>query len=268
MQFRNLSEEDWQLFLRWATQEGWRVSFQEQRLFQNQWRPYFFALHTGGKLCGFVSAVAYKESGWIGNLLVPEEYRGLGYGSALFDYALSFLRKAQPKRIWLTASVTGQPIYQRRGFEVLDRIDRWVATGRGVALSAADLAVGELVDRDMYCWGESRSPLINALSDDGEICRCGKTLGLLQPGVSCWQLGPWLSEDKDVRDSRQLLQQAVDKTAAGKELLIDVLASAEIELVLRTCGFEKQGSNQLMVLSGETVVLNGVMALASLGSIG
>ena len=53
MQFLNLTEDDWPLFLYWAEVEGWRISFQERRLFQNQWRPYFFALHTDFAFHGF-----------------------------------------------------------------------------------------------------------------------------------------------------------------------------------------------------------------------
>lgn len=268
MQFLNLSEDDWQLFLSWATVENWRVSFQEQRLFQNQWRPYFFALHTAGAIRGFVSAVAYKESGWIGNLLVSEPNRGYGYGSALFDFALEFLRQSRLKRIWLTASETGQPIYQRRGFTVVDRVERWTNRGLGFSAEATNQSVGELIELDKNSWGESRAPLINALADDGYILRSGNAVGLLQPGISSWQLGPWLSTDKNPQENRRLLKSAVEKTAADKELLVDVLASAEVELILRACGFHKSGSNQLMVLCDNAVALDGVMGLASLGSIG
>lgn len=268
MQFRHLTESDWQLFLCWAAQEDWRVSFQEQRLLQGLWRPYFFALYHHGSVRGFASAVAYKESGWIGNLLVPEGERGKGYGSVLFDHAVQFLKQSGPRRIWLTASETGQPIYQRRGFVVLDQIDRWVSQGTGVADGDSSSQIKELIDLDTDCWGESRAPLLNVLSDDSRIFRCGRSYGMLQLGVTVCQLGPWLSTDKDATDNRRLLQQAVAQTPAGKELLVDVLGSAQMELVLRTCGFEKRGSNQLMVLSNESVQLDGVLALASLGSIG
>ncbi len=268
MQFLNLTEDDWQLFLAWAELEGWQISFQERRLFQNQWRPYFFALHVNSTVQGFVSAVPYKESGWIGNLLVGPERRGFGFGSTLFDFALDYLHQAKPKRIWLTASEEGQPIYQRRGFTVVDQVDRWVAKGLGITDLSTDQAVTDLIDYDYQCWGESRSPLLNVLSDDGEVCHSGKTIGLLQSGVTCWQLGPWLSAGKNVFENRQLLNQVVEKTACGKELLVDVLVSSKMEFALRTSGFVKRGSNQLMLLSDERVELNGVIALASLGSIG
>jgi len=268
MQFRPLSDTDWQQFLDWAALENWRVSFQEQRLFHNQWRPNFFALYASGELCGFVSAVAYKESGWIGNLLVPAALRGRGYGSALFDYALQYLQRSQPRRIWLTASEAGQPIYERRGFTVIDRVARWIAIGLGDSCATVGPAAIELINLDRACWGESRTPLINALCDEGHCCRFGGAMGLLQPGVAGWQLGPWLSPARNALENRLLLKQALSITPAGKELLVDTLASSAMELVLRASGFEKQGSNQLMVLSDEPVKLSGVMALASLGSVG
>ena len=91
MQFLPLNNSDWQLFLKWAATEGWTISSQELRLFQDQWRSSFFVLRAEGKVTGFVSAVAYEESGWIGNLLVGSEHRGQGYGAVLFDFILALL---------------------------------------------------------------------------------------------------------------------------------------------------------------------------------
>ena len=88
MTFLPLGDDDWRLFLRWAADEGWAVPLREQLLFQGQWRPYFFALHHKGQVVGFVSAVIYRDSGWIGNLLVDPQQRGCGYGARLFDFAL------------------------------------------------------------------------------------------------------------------------------------------------------------------------------------
>ena len=84
-----LEPADWTVFKTLAAAEGWTLSFHEQRLFLNHWRPFFFTLKQHGDICGFVSAVTYKRSGWIGNLLVAPEKRGLGYGSALLEHAIS-----------------------------------------------------------------------------------------------------------------------------------------------------------------------------------
>ncbi len=267
MQFQNLNDDDWRLFLQWAVAEGWTVPFQEQCLFQNQWRPYFFVLRAEGQVQGFVSAVAYKQSGWIGNLLVGPDQRGRGYGFALFDFALDFLGQSALKRVWLTASKDGMPLYQRRGFASIDRIERWRGEGLGTLELEKQPLLAELMELDRSCWGDSRAPLLAVLADDGEICRSGGALGLLQPGLASWQFGPWLAPNKCSRVNRLLVTQALGKTPAGRPLLIDQLVSAETGLLLRSAGFDLIGSNELMCL-GDAPALAGVVALASLGSVG
>jgi GNAT superfamily N-acetyltransferase len=268
MRFLPLTNADWQLFLKWAAVEGWTVPSQELRLFQGQWRHCIFVLHAEGKIRGFVSAVMYEESGWIGNLLVGSEHRGRGYGAALFDFVLNLVSRAGLQRIWLTASETGDPIYQRRGFVAVDRVDRWRARGQGLQKLFRKVPVPELIALDRRCWGESRAPLLSILAHGAEICRSGRSMALLQPSRPAWQLGPWLSLHQDSQQNHVLLQEALAKTPAGTELLTDVLASAGAETFLHAAGFNKLGSNLLMCLTSQSLTLQGVVALASLGSLG
>ncbi len=191
------------------------------------------------------------------NLLVGPEQRGHGYGSALFDYALDFLRQVELQRIWLTASAAGRPIYERRGFVSIDRIERWQGFGLGRLEPEKLPLVEELIALDRGCWGESRAPLLGALADDGEICRSGASLALLQPGVAGWQLGPWLSPDKCPRENRLLLTQALEKTPTGRRLTVDLLAGSELALLLRSAGLQMNGCNELMCLSDAPVELDG-----------
>lgn len=269
MEFTELTAEDWRLFLAWAVVENWQVPLAEQRLFQNRWRSHFFALRDEDGVRGFISAVAYPESGWIGNLLVDPGCRGRGYGSALFDFALDFLRRKQLPRIWLTASESGLPLYQRRGFARIDRVERWQGRGLGGSELQPLKSVQELIALDRLCWGESRAPLLDAVAAEGEICRSGGTLALLQPGVPNGQLGPWLSPQRCPRENRLLLAEALQKTPHGRLLIVELLVSAELGLLLHGAGFSMTGSNELMCFAEQTAPdLDGVVALASLGSIG
>jgi len=268
MKFVPPSAADWQLFLDWARAENWRVPEQEQRLFLGRWRPYFFALKIGGAAQGFVSARPYHESGWIGNLLVDPERRGQGFGAALFDFALGFLRQLQLPRIWLTASPSGLPLYQRRGFVGVDRIERWQGSGLGRAELQKIPLLSELIRLDQECWGEFRGALLIPLAEAGEICRAGNSLAVLQPGTAAWQLGPWLAAKQCPRKNHLLLNEALARTPAGRTLLMDVPVSAELGQLLRSAGFARIANNELMCLSRQPVRLDGVLALASLGSIG
>lgn len=269
MVIKPLNNNDWDTFYSWAQNEGWTISFQEQRLFQNQWRPSFFALWEHGCCCGFISVVIYKTSGWIGNLLVQPSKRGNGYGSILFDFAMERLEKNRLERIWLTASTQGAPMYRKRGFVNVDQIIRWTGLGTGQQGGDSSATVAELIELDHCCWKESRRPLLTLLADDGIILKDGKTMALLQPGADFWQVGPWLTSQRDTQEARLLLAEVVKRIPKGTPLVMDILESSGLDLLLRQHGFKVRGQNELMCKSRKTVEnLTGVTALASLGSIG
>ena len=270
MTIQQPSSADWTLFLRWAGQEGWRVPCKEQLLFQHQWRPFFFALRHGGATRGFVSAVGYRHSGWIGNLLIDPQHRGQGYGKRLLEEALNFLNQRQLKHIWLTASDQGAPLYQRYGFNQIDTVTRWSTIGNGGdcgQMAEVQATLNCLIALEQDCWGEDRRDLIQALALESTLLQQPNHLALLQAGLDVWQLGPWSAVKTDPRSARLLLDAAVAATPADKSLFVDILDSAGLELLLRQSGFIRQGHNKLMY-QGETPRLRNVMALASFGSIG
>jgi len=268
MEFATPTVCEWPLFRAWAAAENWRVPLREEQLFQDQWWAHFFVLRVAGRPRGFVSAVAYKESGWIGNLLVDPDNRGRGFGAALFDFAVARLRQARVERIWLTASGAGLPLYQRRGFVPRDRIERWQGLGLGGGASAPPELLEELIALDSRCWGEDRAPLITALAMPAMFLQQGESLALLQPDPAAWQLGPWLSPTRCPRENRLLLLQALERTPAGRPLVADLLRSSGMGPLLRSAGFALAGSNELMSWGETPAALEGVIALASLGSIG
>jgi|SRR6056297_220248 len=268
MRLQHPTSADWILFLRWARQLGWCVPLKEQLLFQHQWHPFFFALLHDGKTRGFVSAVGYRHSGWIGNLLIDPDHRGQGYGKQLFEEALKFLNQRQLKRIWLTASDQGTPLYQRFGFEQIDTVTRWCAAGSGCGqTSEVQASLTCLIALEQDCWGEDRRDLIHAVAIESTLLQQPDQLALLQAGLDVWQLGPWSAARTDPRSARLLLEAARVMTPADKNLFVDILDSAGLELVLRQHGFVRHGHNKLMC-QGKTPRLHGVLALASFGSIG
>jgi ribosomal protein S18 acetylase RimI-like enzyme len=269
MTIKPLANRDWQLFQSWAATEGWRISFLEQHLFQNQWRPYFHVLWKQGRRCGFVSAVIYKTSAWIGNLIVDPQLRGQGYGSQLFEFALTRIRRhPQMEKIWLTASGQGASLYRKHGFIAVDKVSRWQAEGRADKPQARNVEVEKLLETDHYCWGESRAPLLKLLADDACSLSSTGNLALLQAGMDFWQLGPWLTDAPSPLAYKKILGQSQLMTPKAKQLVADVLESSGAPLMLQQTGFRCLGSNLLMCLCAEPVRLKGVIALASLGSIG
>jgi len=262
---------DWQVFLALARDAGWRVPKNELALYRGPLAGSAFVLRAGEEVRGFVTAVAHEKSGWIGNLIVPADCRGRGYGALLFEHAVAVLERQGVEQIWLTASPAGRPLYDRMGFAVVDGIVRWTlkAEGAAVAGRGGRAEDASLFAADRAVWGESRRRLLEPLTRGGEVFACGGTVVLLQPGSGMQVLGPWLSAQLCPRENRLVLLAVLAAAKQRSELVADVLESSPLQSLLRGAGFARQGRCDLMVRGkAEGVRLGNLVALASLGSMG
>ena len=118
-------------FLALSAAERWVAELWEFELLLAEFpQGCFTARGDNGEIVGFVTSFCHLRSGWIGNLIVRPKHRGSGVGKALFRKTLEALRVAGAETIWLTASKSGMPLYEKHGFIRVDTIIRWVGTGR------------------------------------------------------------------------------------------------------------------------------------------
>jgi hypothetical protein len=226
-------------------------------------------LRRGEEVFGFVTAVAHERSGWVGNLIVPRDCRGRGYGALLFDHAVTVLERQGVASIWLTASPLGRPLYEKKGFAAVDGIVRWTLKAEGGSLADGRTEAGRLLAGDARVWGESRDRLLSPLAGEGQVFACGGTVALLQDGDGMQVLGPWVSADLCPRENRRLLLAILGAAAERTELVTDVVESSPLQSMLRAAGFARQGRCDLMVRgSAAGVRLSQLVSLASLGSMG
>jgi len=267
---QRMMDGDWPHFLDLARQEGWRVPASELDLLRGPLAGSAFVLKHHGERCGYVSAVAAGDSGWIGNLIVPAEKRGRGYGKRLFSHALKRLTAQGCRSQWLTASPLGRPLYEKNGFVAIDSIERWIfpADGARPFASEAESATTTVLSADASAWGVARTALLLPLLGGGTVASAGLTAALLQPGEQLQVLGPWYSSSCCPRENRTVLTRLL--AAAGPtEICADVPASSPLRLLLDAAGFRRSGSTALMVRGDRSDVnLSSLVALASLGSIG
>jgi predicted GNAT family N-acyltransferase len=216
--------------------------------------------------------VAHEQSGWIGNLIVPQALRGRGYGVMLFRWALAALAERDMKTCWLTASELGRPIYEKSGFLVVNEVERWVCPPRkgfDRRVNEPLLARQALRECDRSAWSEHRDALLDHLLESGQVFACDDALALLQKGQDMQILGPWYSRSLCPRANRRLLQQALAAADPSVEIVADILASSPLRQLLAATGFTLSGHNRLMMKGTSPVVdLNAMVALASLGSVG
>jgi GNAT superfamily N-acetyltransferase len=271
MEIISPTDTDWQVFLALARAEGWRVPKNELALYLGPLTGSAFVLRRGEEVLGFGTAVAHEKSGWVGNLIVPPDCRGLGYGALLFDHAVDVLERQGVASIWLSASAQGRPLYEKKGFAVIDGVVRWTLTAEGSGpAEGGKTDMARLLAADAQVWGESRDRLLAPLARGGEVFACGRTVALLQGGDGMQVLGPWISPDLCPRENRHLLLAVLGGAAAERaELVTDMIESSPLQSLLQAAGFNRQGRCDLMV-KGQSrgVQLANLVALASLGSMG
>lgn len=264
----------WGIFRSWADDEGWRIPPVELDLFAGPWQQYGWIARNGETPVGFVTAVPHARSGWIGNLIVPQNQRGLGIGSLLFDFAVRALDEAGCSTLWLTASPLGQPIYGKRGFQACGHIDRWVRTPDAPRNDhpVFSAPAATLMAADYCCWGEERTSLCQNLTTDSIVLNEGASTLLLQPASSSMPLqvaGPWYHRDPSRSETESLLCQLTALHQPGCTLAVDILRGAVDPDLCRAHRFTNTGSTTLMHRGRlEPDTLETLVGLASLGSFG
>ncbi len=269
---RIAEKRNWQKFLALAETEGWRVPQVECQLFQGIWLHQAQILEEGQNFCGLVTAVPHQYTGWIGNLIVPSELRGRGYGSQLFTAAFAALEEQGVRSVWLTASKIGQTLYEKHGFAKVDEVERWVSSKRKPSdpfVDSTTASEASLRKADQRAWGEERQSLLNALVTQGKVFACHDTVALLQQEPGLQIIGPWYSPPQCPRSNRLVLQKILAAAHPKIEIVADMLASSPVRQLLLAAGFNCVGSNALMVKGDASEVdLSMMVSLASLGSVG
>jgi GNAT superfamily N-acetyltransferase len=257
------------LFLALAGEEGWLCDRWELDFLRQSFPAGCLVARCAGEPIGFITTIKYRQSGWVGNLLVREQHRGRGVGRLLMERGLAALQQAKVATIWLTASADGRPLYEKLGFTALDTIQRW----RGVGQSGQPRpeVTGESValeSQDALGWGDRRDVLIRAIASRGVVIRNGAGFLVMQTTSGGTQLGPWGGQGQ--AEAAELLAQARSRAGSGTALFLDSPAANGVAQELLGCaGFSVCGSTLLMA-QGVTPAYEParVFALASMGSMG
>jgi len=244
-------EDDVAAFLKMAAAEGWVA---------DPWEfAFLLAVFPEGCLCvrgrdgkgiAFVTALRHEKSGWIGNLIVSEEFRGRGLGEALFRKALGALQAAGVGTFWLTASNSGKSLYEKYGFNSLDAVVRWSGTGRrrhaghtrSTHLDEYSISVSSI---DRQAWGDRRDALLAATAGRGRLLWEKSAFMVIQPCGADIQLGPFSALDSS--SAEYLCDAALGSVPLGTRVYIDApLSNRSAVRLFSHRGMRITGSTELM----------------------
>jgi ribosomal protein S18 acetylase RimI-like enzyme len=156
----------------------------------------------GGRRVGIGVATAYRDVGFLGQIVVARELRGQGIGNQIVTALLSHLRTAGVRSIYLDATKAGAPLYQRHGFRKDQPSLRYSGMVRGALhphvrpMRVQDLDTVCALDRQW--WGADRTFfLVRRWQLYPDLCHVLEQGGAIQGyvlarrrGGKLW-VGPW-----------------------------------------------------------------------------
>ena len=268
MDIDRFRHEDIDDFLTLAAEEGWICDRWEFEFLLEQFPLGCLAAREGGRPVGYVTAIKYASSGWVGNLIVRGSCRGKGVGNSLMENALEALATEGTETVWLTASKLGKPIYEKLGFTAVDVINRWV--GRGVWNGSTERTAasrGDLLAMDSAGWGDRRDAIIDATVRRGKLFRADGAFLISQPCGDGVQVGPWGGGNVC---AAHLLDEVLLEAGKGARVVLDVpIRNTGQTALLLGRGFSIRGSTLLMCRGKAPAYIPELIgALASMGSMG
>lgn len=237
-----------------------------------------FAGRVDGDLVATGTLVTYDDAvGWIGMILVDEDHRRKGYGTALFDRVLESADD-RGVAVGLDATDAGREVYSQRDFVDVSPIERWrgelsadVSNSHSEArvdeVSTADGdRVNALCELDRQAVGVDRSELLrHLLTEEGTttlaIGEDVRGYAVVRPGRRREHLGPLVASTRV--DAEALVAAAADVVEGS--VLMDVLDVGFAESVLEPLGMSSHRRLTRMAASEPEPLLVGEEVRAAAG---
>ncbi len=276
---RPLGAEDAEGGLRLSTQAGWNHLPSDWQRSIALSPETCLGLFDGDDLAATCAITEFGELGWFGLFLVDEKHRRKGFGTKLFDAALSVGRQRGIERFALDSSDAGRPIYTRYGFELDEGIERWIGpnaphSGDPTAELASESDWDALLALDLRMTHVDRHAQLRRLASEvGARVRIVRgpdglsAFGFTRPGRLAGSIGPVvaLNADDACAVIEALLADRHELDGEG-QTAVDLLENETAKEIMNGRGFEKVRRNIRMFLpNADSPVLTGPCVYAATG---
>lgn len=260
MNIRQMVMSDLDFALNQTTLEGWtstKNDFEELLKFDPEGS---FIGEIDGETIGMVCTVNYGEFGFIGNLIVQNQYRGQNLGRILMEIAMKHLLNTGTKSLLLDGVPKAVSLYERLGFRKIVKSLRLESVLTGQSSEYVRPMIPEDLDRisvsDTSHFGGRRDKFLKMrYSSFPEYCKVLEFEDEIQGFImgskreSSIRIGPWVMNGHIQRSEDLLLAFAENSTEYP--LKLGVLESNNEALnILRRHGF-RETSYSWRMLYGE-----------------
>jgi GNAT superfamily N-acetyltransferase len=223
-----LTFKEFETLVNWAALEGWNPGLQDAALFWATDSEGFYGYFDGDTLIGGGSIVSYDgQFGFMGFFIVHTDYRTKGIGRTLWQQRRdTLLARLQPNAaIGMDGVVAMQPFYQKGGFKIAYRDERYEKTGCTYptnplvqpitkkdweAVSALDLACfGVRRTRFLKLWLEASNTKAFQYTDNNNLLG----FAVIRQCQNGYKIGPLFAENEAVAASlyERCLSEAIDE---------------------------------------------------------
>lgn len=266
MQIRLMTQNDVEFAFHCTQAEGWAGSSKEIFYdFLEHDRNGCFIACEDKRAVGICVATHYKRTGFIGELIVINDMRGRGIGSALFQSARQYLYCLGINTIYLDGELQAVPIYEKYQFKKKCLSMRF--TGKLAGKKYGDVRPVVLEDLpviyelDRIAFGDDRSFFLKKLHTlypryclvlEKNNTICGYIMA--RPGQNLITVGPWVITDNSAE--ADILFQTLAAQTGDQQWRIGVLESNQpaVELLRANQAFQEQTPCWRMVSGPDDIV--------------
>lgn len=242
MTIRPLTEEDHEAGVRLSTQAEWNHAAADWRRLIELWPGQCLGGEIDGRLVASGTLATYPSAaglvGWVGLVLVDQQYRRRGLGTRIMEAILREADRRGVAIVGLDASDQGEPIYHKLGFAVDAPINRWSGRGAIAGTGLVDVTP-TLLQADRRACGVDREQLLRRVAGEGEsrMATAAGGYGLVRPGRRAWHVGPVIADD--VNEAAALVEQLIGAAnqSSTAEVIVDVVSQSPMESILAQRGF-------------------------------
>lgn len=232
--FRNLTFSEFELLVQWAANEGWNPGLEDATVFWQTDPNGFYGYFEENRLIGGGSIVSYEgQFGFMGFFIVHPDYRSHGIGNTLWHKRRdALLQRLQPgSSIGMDGVVAMQPFYQKGGFEIAYRDERYVRQGAAFPKNSfiynCTMDDFEAIQKlDAECFGFDRIPFLkswlfayNAKAFQYKKENNLKGFAVIRQCQNGYKIGPLFAEDYKIAAS---LYEECLNSAIGEEVYLDI----------------------------------------------
>ena len=228
LRIRTMRRAEVDLAIDWAAVEGWNPGIHDAGCFHAADPDGFLVGLLGDEPIGAISVVAYDERfAFLGLYIVRPEYRGRGFGSALWNAGMA---KLGARIIGLDGVVEQQPNYRRAGFALAYRNERYAGVGGGTApdgvVALSQVGFDGIADYDSRLFGARRPAFLErwlaqpraqacAVMTDGVL----SGYGVIRACRDGHKIGPLFADSPDLAEA---LYASLIAGVPGEPVFLDV----------------------------------------------